>query len=221
MVPWGMHDHGFVRSHLPCGSVLAALSPVMLLLVASCARSQSDLSEQKAAVLVAPAGAAEPRLGAPPVAPQLLSPGAPLPAVSGTAQAGQLVKLAALKGKPVVVYFYPKDDTPGCTIEAQEIRDVWQDIQATEAVVIGVSSDDEESHRAFAEKHALPFLLLADPEHHLARAFGVRLNEKGRTARTSFLFGRDGRLIQVFPAVTPKGHGRELLEVLRSLSPPP
>ncbi|HWA73455.1 MAG TPA: peroxiredoxin [Polyangiaceae bacterium] len=215
-----MRDPDLVRSRSAGGSLLGATGPLLLLLFAiGCARSQSAAPEQKGPAPVASVGAAvhEPRTNAALTTPQLLTLGMPLPDVSGTAQTGELVKLSDLKGKPVVVYFYPKDDTPGCTVEAQEIRDAWQDIQKTQALVVGVSSDDDASHRAFAEKHALPFLLLPDPDHHIARAFGVALNEKGRTVRTSFVFGRDGRLVKVFPAVTPKGHGRELLETLQAL----
>lgn len=195
--------------------VCALLAAVAL----GCSRSKSGAPEQPAPAPVASVGAAvnEPRPGATPSAPALLAVGMPLPAVSSSSQTGEHVNLAELRGKPVVVYFYPKDDTPGCTVEAQEIRDAWQEIQKTQAVVVGVSSDDDASHRAFAEKHALPFLLLPDPDHHIARAFGVALNEKGRTLRTSFVFGRDGRLAKVFPSVTPQGHGRELLAALEAL----
>jgi peroxiredoxin Q/BCP len=180
-----------------------------------CARSSNQGSEQRAAPPVASVGAA---VAAPAAdASSLLALGAPLPELTATAQTGEVVKLGELKGKLVVVYFYPKDDTPGCTIEAQEIRDLWQDLQKTQALVIGVSSDDEASHKAFAEKHALPFLLLPDPDHRIANAFGVPLNN-GRARRTSFVFGRDGRLAKVFPSVTPKGHGRELLDSVQALA---
>lgn len=148
----------------------------------------------------------------------LLAPGAPLPAISATAQNGEHVDLPALKGKKVVVYFYPKDETAGCTIEAEELRDLWQEIRREDAVVIGVSSDDEASHRAFAENHALPFLLLADPKHEIASAFHVPLRN-GLTKRTTFVFGVDGRLARVFPDVQPKGHAHEILAALRQGAP--
>jgi peroxiredoxin Q/BCP len=188
-------------------------------LASACARAQSAGSEQHTSPAVASVGAAVPAPAPSPAADlsALLAPGAPLPELTATAQTGEVVKLAELKGKPVVVYFYPKDDTPGCTIEAQEIRDLWQELQKTGALVIGVSSDDDASHKAFAEKHALPFLLLPDPEHRIAQAFGVPLNN-GRARRTSFVFGRDGRLVKVFPSVTPKGHGRELLDSLQAMA---
>lgn len=159
------------------------------------------------------AGSAEPQPST--AEQQLLAPGSPLPDVSAVAQTGERVNLPALKGKPVVVYFYPKDETPGCTIEAEELRDLWQEIRREDAVVIGVSTDDEASHRAFAEKHALPFLLLPDPKHDIAAAFHVPLKNE-RAQRTTFVFGADGRLARVFANVQPKGHGQEILSALRS-----
>lgn len=145
----------------------------------------------------------------------LLAVGSPLPDVSAAAHNGEQVRLSELKGKPVVVYFYPKDDTKGCTIEAEEIRDLYADIQKTGAVVLGVSTDGNDSHKAFAEKYQLPFLLLPDEDQKIARAFGVPL-KNGRASRVSFVFGRDGKLAKVFPDVTPKGHGAELLEAIRA-----
>lgn len=147
---------------------------------------------------------------------ELLEVGAPAPALRATAHTGEPVDLAAFRGKPVVVYFYPKDDTPGCTVEAQEIRDLWSDLQASSAVVLGVSSDDGTSHQQFAEKHALPFLLLPDMDHRIAQAFGVPLNN-GRARRVSFVIDRQGKIAKVFPEVKPQGHGRELLDAVREL----
>jgi peroxiredoxin Q/BCP len=199
---------------------LSAVVPTcaLLLFTFACARNEPNAAERippppqvsVASAVTAPPAAANADFS------RLLSPGATLPDLTAIAQTGETVKLSALAGKPVVVYFYPKDDTPGCTVEAQEIRDLWQDIQKTGAIVLGVSSDDAASHKAFAEKHALPFLLLPDSDHRLAEAFGVPLNN-GRTRRVSFVFARDGRLAKVFPDVSPKGHGRELLAALQSL----
>jgi peroxiredoxin Q/BCP len=144
----------------------------------------------------------------------LLRAGAQLPDVSARTQKGETIKFSDLRGKPVVVYFYPKDDTPGCTVEAKDIRDTWKDIQSLGATVIGVSVDDDASHKAFAEKYGLPFLLVADTDHHVASAFGVPLRN-GRARRVSFVFDKTGRLTKVFPDVTPQGHGGELLAALR------
>jgi peroxiredoxin Q/BCP len=142
-----------------------------------------------------------------------LAAGAPAPDVAFPLHTGETLKLASLRGKPVVVYFYPKDDTPGCTVEAQEIRDLYEDLKRTGAVVIGVSSDGRDSHRAFAEKHQLPFLLASDETGDIAKAFGVPL-KNGRSSRVSFVIGADGRVKRAFPQVTPKGHAADLLSAL-------
>ena len=144
-----------------------------------------------------------------------LAAGAPAPDVTFKLHTGESLKLSSLRGKPVVVYFYPKDDTPGCTVEAQEIRDLYSELKQTGAVVIGVSTDALDSHRAFAEKHALPFLLASDDAGELAKAFGVPL-KNGRVTRVSFVVGTDGRIKRSFPAVTPKGHAAELLSAISS-----
>ena len=148
-------------------------------------------------------------------APVPLAPGAVAPAVTFALHTGEQLTLESLRGKPVVVYFYPKDDTPGCTIEAQEIRDLYEQLKQTGAVVIGVSTDPRDSHRAFAEKHALPFLLASDEDGHIAKAFGVAL-KNGRVTRESFVIGADGRIKRTFPQVTPKGHAAELLTAISS-----
>lgn len=150
-----------------------------------------------------------------PVATVPLAAGAPAPDVTFALQTGEHLALSSLRGKPVVVYFYPKDDTPGCTLEAQEIRDLYQDLKRSGAVVIGVSTDPADSHRAFAEKHQLPFLLASDETGTLAHAFGVPL-KNGRATRVSFVIGADGRIKRSFPQVTPKGHAAELLTAISS-----
>lgn len=213
-----MRDYPSVLVRSLCRSLLCATALVSLTF--GCERSKTEAAAQNGSAPVASVGAAvnTPRTNSALTSAELLTVGAPLPEVTATAQTGEVVKFGELKGKPVVVYFYPKDDTPGCTVEAQEIKELWQDMQKTQALVVGVSSDDESSHRAFAEKYALPFLLLPDSDHHLARAFGVPVNEKGRAQRTSFVFGPDGRLAKVFASVNPKGHGRELLEAVQGLA---
>ena len=138
-----------------------------------------------------------------------------MPDVSAVAQDGKSVRLRELKGKPVVVYFYPKDDTPGCTIEAKEIRDLYKELESR-AVVLGVSSDNQASHQAFASKYELPFLLLDDSSHALAKAFGVPLSS-GYARRVTFVLDGSGKVRQVFPEVNPRGHGAEVLEALKSL----
>jgi len=144
-----------------------------------------------------------------------LAAGAAAPAVTFALHNGEQLALSSLRGKPVVVYFYPKDDTPGCTVEAEEIRDLYEQLKQTGAVVIGVSADPRDSHRAFAEKHALPFLLASDESGELAKAFGVPL-KNGRATRVSFVIGADGTVKRTFPQVTPKGHASELLAAIAS-----
>jgi peroxiredoxin Q/BCP len=174
-----------------------ALAPVLAL--TACARDEASPKAE-----VAPAAAAQP-----------LPPGSPAPAVSFALHTGEKLSLESLRGKPVVVYFYPKDDTPGCTVEAQEIRDLHDQLKQSGAVVIGVSTDPSDSHRAFVEKHALPFLLASDESGALAKAFGVPL-KNGRASRVSFVIGADGRIKRTFPQVTPKGHAAELLAAIAS-----
>jgi len=145
----------------------------------------------------------------------LLPVGAEVPDVSAAAQDGKTVKLRELKGKPLIVYFYPKDDTTGCTIEAKGIRDQYDELKHR-ATVLGVSSDDLDSHKAFAQKYSLPFQLLDDSSHQLAKAFGVPL--MGNYAkRVTFVIDKDGKVSKVFPNVNPDGHAQELLEALKAL----
>ena len=145
----------------------------------------------------------------------LLAVGAEVPDVSAAAQDGKVVHLRALKGKPVVVYFYPKDDTPGCTIEAKGIRDQYAELNRL-AVVLGVSEDSLDSHKAFASKYDLPFSLLDDSNHALASAFGVPLSS-GHAKRVTFVIDASGKVSKVFPAVDPNGHAAELIEALKAL----
>jgi peroxiredoxin Q/BCP len=168
------------------------------------------------AAVLASASAADRVPGPPSDQPALLDVGAPAPDFEATAHNGEKVKLKELKGKPVVVYFYPKDNTPGCTVEAQEIRDLWKEIQGTDAVVIGVSTDDEASHQAFAQEHALPFLLVPDEDGKIAAKFGVPL-VNGKARRVTFVIGKDGTIARVFPDVKPKGHGREILDAVKRI----
>jgi peroxiredoxin Q/BCP len=142
----------------------------------------------------------------------LLKVGDQSPPLRVKTHTGEELDLAKL-GKPAVVYFYPKDDTTGCTIEAKEIRDVYTEVKGADALVIGVSADGEASHKAFAEKYGLPFFLVPDESHAIANAFGVPL-KNGKASRVSFVLSADGRITKVFPKVTPTGHGAELLAAL-------
>jgi peroxiredoxin Q/BCP len=135
---------------------------------------------------------------------------------------GRTLSLDDFKGKKVVLYFYPKDDTSGCTTQACEFRDNWKSVQAAGAVVLGVSPDGVSSHGKFKGKYQLPFPLLADEDHAVAEAYGA-WGEKsmyGRKyhgiLRTTFVIGTDGRIEKIFLKVKPKGHAAEVLAALRS-----
>ena len=136
---------------------------------------------------------------------------------------GKDVALADFKGKNrVVLYFYPKDDTPGCTVEACEFRDSIRKIQQKDAVVLGVSPDGVGSHGKFIEKFKLPFLLLADEEKKVCQDYGVWVKksmygqEYMGVARTTFIIGKDGRIEKIYEKVKPEGHAAEVLEYLNS-----
>ena len=130
-------------------------------------------------------------------------------------QHGTIRKLADFRGRNVVLYFYPMDDTPGCTVEGKEFRDRYEQFEALDAVIVGVSTDTVERHRAFAEKHAFPFILLADIEGRLATAFGVFSG--GLAARSTFILDHDLRVRRAFHDVTPRGHAQNILNFLRTL----
>ncbi|MGD8700103.1 MAG: thioredoxin-dependent thiol peroxidase [Gemmatimonadales bacterium] len=134
---------------------------------------------------------------------------------------GEKVKLSSLRGKKVVLYFYPKDNTPGCTTEACELRDRQPRLQRRGAVVLGVSPDSVKSHQKFKAKYDLPFPLLADTDHSVAEAYGAWGEKKmyGKThqgiLRTTFIIDENGTVEQVFEKVKPKGHGDQVLEAVQ------
>ena len=139
-----------------------------------------------------------------------------------TSDSGETVKLSALRGKPVVLYFYPKDDTPGCTTQACGIRDAYGEFEQAGAVVLGVSPDSESSHVKFKEKFGLPFTLLADADHAVAEQYGV-WGEKtfaGKTylgvQRSTFVIDADGNVKKVMHDVKPASHADDVLAALGS-----
>jgi peroxiredoxin Q/BCP len=127
---------------------------------------------------------------------------------------GRRVKLSDLRGKPVVLYFYPKDDTPGCTTQARGIRDVFDEFRARGAEVLGISADTVASHRKFKEKYSLPFTLLADPERQAGEAYGVTQEGKRSFRRSTFVIDADGTVAKVMPRVDPQTHADEVLAAL-------
>jgi peroxiredoxin Q/BCP len=152
-----------------------------------------------------------------------LEENAPAPDFSAPSTDGTTVSLASLAGKKVVLYFYPKDDTPGCTTEACNFRDSFSDFTAAGALLYGISPDDLKSHNKFIAKFNLPFPLLADPDHALAEAFGV-WKEKSMygkkymgVERTTFLLDPHGRIAKIFPKVKVADHHTEVLDAFKSI----
>ncbi len=135
-------------------------------------------------------------------------------------QDGKMHKLSDYRGKPVVLYFYPKDDTPGCTKEACSFRDNFIQFKRAGIEVLGVSVDDSKSHLKFKEKYELPFTLLADTEKKVVKEYGVwteKMNYGKKywgTARTTFLIDKNGNIIHVFERVKPEDHAAEVFEKL-------
>ena len=150
----------------------------------------------------------------------MLEPGEKAPKLKGTLQDGTTLKLADLVGKPFVVYFYPKDLTPGCTLEAQDFRDFYAKFRKKDCAIVGVSRDSADSHEKFRGKHDLPFPLVADTDESWCRAFDVigekKLYGKAHIGviRSTFLFGADGRLIEAWRNVRVPGHVEKVLERL-------
>ena len=152
----------------------------------------------------------------------MIEEGTSAPDFSLKTDSGETVTLSELRGKPVVLFFYPKDDTPGCTTQACGIRDAYKEFEDAGAVVLGVSPDDEASHAKFKQKYDLPFTLLADSGHGVADTYGV-WGEKsmyGKTYmgvdRSTFVIGPDGNVAKVFRKVKPDEHADQVLEALRS-----
>ncbi len=138
-------------------------------------------------------------------------------------QNGRIVRLQDFTGKPLVLYFYPRDDTPGCTTEACNFRDDHSVYQKLNVEIIGVSTDDEASHVEFISKYDLPFTLLADVDHKVSEAYGVWVKKKNfgkeyfGIKRTTFLIGKDGMIVKVFEGVKPASHSSEVIIAIKDL----
>lgn len=150
----------------------------------------------------------------------MLQEGNPAPDFTLEDDTGRKVRLSSFRGKSVVVYFYPKDDTPGCTKEACGFRDAFDQFLAKGAVVIGISPDKPASHAMFKAKYGLPFMLLADPEATVLKPWGA-WGEKSMygkkyegVLRSTVLIGTDGIIKKIFPKVSPEGHALEILAML-------
>ena len=148
----------------------------------------------------------------------MLKEGTTAPAFKTTDENGETVSLKDLRGQKVVLYFYPKDDTPGCTKEACSFRDACSEYKKAGITVLGVSPDTEAKHKKFVTKYNLPFTLLADTDRSIAEAYGVWGEKKfmGRTYmgvhRTTFLIDEKGKIKKIFEKVKPEDHAREVLE---------
>jgi peroxiredoxin Q/BCP len=155
----------------------------------------------------------------------MLNEGTIAPDFTLDSDSGGQVSLSDYRGQKVVLYFYPKDDTPGCTTEACSFRDNHADLVAAGAAVLGVSPDAVSSHVKFKTKFNLPFALLSDPDHRVAEAYGAWGEKKmyGKTyegiLRSTFIIDEQGQIVKVFPKVTPKEHSQEVLAALHSPSP--
>jgi len=152
-----------------------------------------------------------------------LSVGDKAPSFNLPASHGQNIKLSDYKGKlNVVLYFYPKDDTPGCTIEACGFRDQIKAIEKLDAVVLGVSPDDVNKHNKFIDKYSLPFILVSDEEKTVCQDYGVWVekNMYGKkymgVQRATFIIGKEGKILKVFEKVKPDGHNEEVIEFLKN-----
>jgi peroxiredoxin Q/BCP len=153
----------------------------------------------------------------------MLTAGSPAPDFTLDTDTGAPLRLSDLRGRNVVLYFYPKDDTPGCTKQACSFRDSFPRFANTDAVILGVSPDSVKSHAKFRQRYDLPFTLLADTEHAVAELYGV-WSEKSMfglkfwgNQRSTFVIDRDGRIARVFEKVKPAGHAAEVAEALAAL----
>lgn len=191
-------------------SAIVSLSVAAVLgagsLLAGCSKSSSEPApaDSTAMSVVGPAREGQPKVGD------------QAPDFEAVAHTGQRLHLGELRGKIVVLYFYPKDGTPGCTTEAQQFSAAYAEFEGRGAVVLGVSTDDGDSHRSFAEEHTLPFLLLSDEDRTLAKAYGVG-GFLGMSKRVTFLIGKDGKVARVYPSVNPDEHAAEILRDIDSL----
>jgi peroxiredoxin Q/BCP len=152
--------------------------------------------------------------------------GGPAPDFTLASDSGEAVTLSSFRGAPVVLYFYPKDDTPGCTAQACGIRDAWGEFEKRGAIVLGVSPDNVKKHVKFREKYGLPFTLLADEDHAVSETYGVWVEKTfaGRkymgVERSTFVIDADGKVAKVMRKVKPDTHADDVLAVLDAQDPP-
>lgn len=215
----------FLRSSfvapLAASFVALLIAAVAALLAPGCTKNE-DAGESAEATAQAPAGdktadqAAAPAAAAATAGQGLLAEGQEAPDFTAQAHDGTTIELGKLRGEPVVLYFYPKDETPGCTAEAQAFRDDQPELEQLNARVIGVSLDSLDSHKAFADNHELNFPLVADPGGEIAAKYGVDTS-RGVAARVTYVIDASGKIAKVYPKVQVQGHADEVLAVLQSL----
>jgi peroxiredoxin Q/BCP len=208
------------RDHPPVNKLSRLARWFPFVAVTACATPTSPASTPSTAAAssgaAAPPAAAASATGGEPAAPGPAAEdeivGKPAPDFTATAQDGTPVHLAALKGKRVVIYFYPKDETPGCTKEACSFRDAWQDLSKTGAVLVGISADTSGSHKNFAAHYKLPFLLVSDPDGRIGSSYGVPF--EGHHKRQTVIVGADGNVLKVYRKVDVGVHARQVLDDL-------
>ena len=150
----------------------------------------------------------------------VIEEGKPAPSFSLPSDSGEIVSLESLRGRPVVLYFYPRDDTPGCTLQACGIRDAWGELERSGAVVLGVSPDNAAKHVKFRDKYDLPFTLLADEDHRVSEAYDawVEKSYAGKTymgvERSTFVIDPEGNVAKVMRRVNPESHADDVLAAL-------
>ena len=229
-----MHQTCRFRCAASCAARLAALliAAFAALPAPGCTRNEST-GESAEATAQAPAGDKNPgqsadqspgqspgqsaAAAAPAEQPtSLLAEGQDAPDFTAQAHDGSTIELGKLRGAPVVLYFYPRDETPGCTAEAQAFRDDQPELAKLNARVIGVSLDSLDSHKAFADHHGLNFPLVADPGGEIAARYGVDTS-RGVAARVTYVIDASGKIAKVYPKVQVQGHADEVLAVLQSL----
>ncbi len=145
-----------------------------------------------------------------------LQAGDPAPSFEAKNQDGKLIRSASLKGKPIAIFFYPKDFTSGCTEQACQFRDSYGAFKKEGAVVLGISRQDEKSHQAFIKEHKLPYDLLVDEDGKLGKLFGVGSMFFGLSSRSSILIGANGKVLRFYESANPKTNAKDMLEDLRA-----
>jgi len=150
------------------------------------------------------------------IARAMVEEGTQAPDFELTADSGEKVKLSDFRGKPVVLYFYPKSDTPGCTAQACGIRDAYGEFEQAGAVVLGVSSDKEAAQAKFKSKYGLPFTILADPDHEAGKAYGVEKPDSAYFTRSTFIIDADGKIAKIMRNVDARKHADQVLGVLQA-----